>query len=494
MLRIFLFIPLIAAIQGAELSKKPARNNTGICSTDSSDFRRLSQNEKLFVDKTLFIKAVTLNSNQYLLITAPRLFGKTTNVNMLKWFYEIEVSENGIPLTKKDIFSNTTMVDDTPNYQLFQQRKLKIMENASDIVASHFGKYPVVLLDFQYHETIESYNAFINATLRAVHTAFKQHNYLENSPKLDELEKSYVKTWLHEEFYEHYSIDHRFIHVTKGCKKLLHYLHKHFGKDSVFLVDGYDAMVWKAMLNPTLDNTTIEKIVSIILRFLKDLFKDGDENHVERAIIVGISFITNQYTDLDFLQTYRFMQNNEFVDFFGFSSDDVDGLMNASRITSELRDSAKSYYEGYHYQGEKIFSPWSITRFLDHIEHKVDQYWVRTEPLFNFTTIFKKNKELFTLMEKLASNEIVKFPCERSLTPSALVILRIVLIIPQTTKINPYVQRIAMIFFLAHGYISIVEQDNNEIEGILPNEEIRSYLIEHIVREVQCGNETNNST
>ena len=50
----------------------------------------------VFIDKTLLIKALIEYSSSALLITRPRRWGKTLNLDMLKNFLEIEVNENGI--------------------------------------------------------------------------------------------------------------------------------------------------------------------------------------------------------------------------------------------------------------------------------------------------------------------------------------------------------------------------------------------------------------
>lgn len=52
------------------------------------DFRDLIEDGGYYVDKSLFIKELIDNSDKVTLITRSRRFGKTLNINMLKWFWE----------------------------------------------------------------------------------------------------------------------------------------------------------------------------------------------------------------------------------------------------------------------------------------------------------------------------------------------------------------------------------------------------------------------
>jgi hypothetical protein len=54
------------------------------------NFKRMIDVDAYYVDKTLFIKELIDKSNQIVLITRPRRFGKTLNMSMLKYFFEIK--------------------------------------------------------------------------------------------------------------------------------------------------------------------------------------------------------------------------------------------------------------------------------------------------------------------------------------------------------------------------------------------------------------------
>ena len=100
-----------------------------------SDFAVLLRSSA-FVDKTLMIKDIFDERRPFLLITAPPRSGKSTIMDMVRRFLEIEVDDHGKrqPLTLKN------------NYTLFTQNDLQI-HKLSRFFAMHFGNHPVLYMD-----------------------------------------------------------------------------------------------------------------------------------------------------------------------------------------------------------------------------------------------------------------------------------------------------------------------------------------------------------
>lgn len=105
-----------------------------------------------------------------MIITAPRKYGKSTNLTMHKYFLEIQVDSLGKPLTKANAKKPTT---DTSNYKLF--KGLKISKEAN-IVNEHFEKYPVLCANFKIDKHIKTYDCVIEASKEIIHNAFQSHN------------------------------------------------------------------------------------------------------------------------------------------------------------------------------------------------------------------------------------------------------------------------------------------------------------------------------
>jgi len=60
-----------------------------------SDFKYLIEEDYYYFDKTNFIDEIIKDGSQVKLFTRPRRFGKTLNMSMLKYFFDIkEAKEN----------------------------------------------------------------------------------------------------------------------------------------------------------------------------------------------------------------------------------------------------------------------------------------------------------------------------------------------------------------------------------------------------------------
>lgn len=88
------------------------------------DFKNIIDNDYFYADKSLFIEEISKNIGKTLLFTRPRRFGKTLNMSMLKYFYDIKGNEK--------------------NRELF--KKLNI-EKTSTIIEQ--GQYPVIFISFK---------------------------------------------------------------------------------------------------------------------------------------------------------------------------------------------------------------------------------------------------------------------------------------------------------------------------------------------------------
>ena len=65
-----------------------------------SDFKTLIENNYYYVDKTPFISEIGKNVGKTLLFTRPRRFGKTLNMSMLKYFFDVREAEENRKLFK----------------------------------------------------------------------------------------------------------------------------------------------------------------------------------------------------------------------------------------------------------------------------------------------------------------------------------------------------------------------------------------------------------
>ncbi|EUB31740.1 AAA family ATPase, partial [Fusobacterium sp. CM1] len=94
-----------------------------------SDFKHLIEEDFYYFDKTKFIDEIIKDGAQVKLFTRPRRFGKTLNMSMLKYFFDIKEAEE--------------------NRKLFKNLYIEKTENFKEQ-----GQYPVLFLEYEdlYYE------------------------------------------------------------------------------------------------------------------------------------------------------------------------------------------------------------------------------------------------------------------------------------------------------------------------------------------------------
>ena len=98
---------------------------TSAISIGKQDFASLRENHYFYVDKTDFIRQWWESGDDITLITRPRRFGKTLNMDMLRVYFE-------------------KMDEDTSKYF-----KDKDIWKCGEVYRTHQGKYPVIFLTFK---------------------------------------------------------------------------------------------------------------------------------------------------------------------------------------------------------------------------------------------------------------------------------------------------------------------------------------------------------
>jgi hypothetical protein len=109
----------------------------------ADSFEKIVGGNYFYVDKTLFIKELLENRGEVTLITRPRRFGKTLNMSMLRYFFDVNMDS-------KALFEGLNITDH------------------KDIVEKHQNKYPVIFLTLKdvafdtFHNTIENIRGLIS--------------------------------------------------------------------------------------------------------------------------------------------------------------------------------------------------------------------------------------------------------------------------------------------------------------------------------------------
>ncbi|XP_075229675.1 uncharacterized protein LOC142329173 [Lycorma delicatula] len=295
---------------------------TGLSDTkyDSSELMKVIKSPS-FIDKSSFIKYIFKEDYTNILITAPDGFGKTTNINMLKTFLEIELNEDGYPTKniKKPIRY-------TKNYNLFNRNLLKI-RNAWPCVNKHFGRHPVILVNFKIFKgcPYESTNDMFKLL---IHRTYQQYGYLMKSKYLSVKQKTYFNIFYNENTCSNLTL----LQINDGLYFLTGVMSKHFRKQVVVLIDEYDTHINNAIA------TSNEKYLGFIIEFqcefVSHLIKKN--KFVKKSIVAGVSFMAGgKLCCCNLFKEYRFLDNHIFVKYFGVTLNEIYKLFNKYNISNE---------------------------------------------------------------------------------------------------------------------------------------------------------------
>ncbi|WP_341755632.1 AAA family ATPase [Candidatus Tisiphia endosymbiont of Ptychoptera albimana] len=336
----------------------------------TDDFKTLLLNSDVFVDKSLMIKELLEDSGEVILITRPRRWGKSINMDMVRRFLEIELDNEGNPLpTEKQV-----------NYKLFaggevdlgfdEAKELQPLKIAScENVMKRQGQFPVIFITFKSVEG-SSYYDIEQGVKSQLRKLFQAHSYLSDSNKL--------KTSEIADFNQYLSSDVTLDNIKNSLAILSRLLYKHYNKKPWVLIDEYDTPINSAYRWFGTNEVEFQKVLEIFRGIMKSTFKKetGDQElPVERGVITGILRIAKAelFSGLNNVKEYSLL-DKKFAGSYGFSQTEVDELLTKVPLTTSPAE-IKDWYNGYNFGGEVIYNPWSIMMCLSS-EGKLDYYWV----------------------------------------------------------------------------------------------------------------------
>jgi hypothetical protein len=389
---------------------KPPTSNT---ITIKSSFKEVMKSSA-FVDHSKLIQVFVENGNHVSLITCPRRFGKSSNINMIKEFLSCQVDENGKMIT--------TYKNRTNNYKLFfsnlsNGERLNITKDP-DFVKGHLAEYPVIFVDF-FNARGKTNEEIIQGIKSEISLAYKQHKYIsvfyENillSPKSTQYEKSNATEVLNEFnlFFKNNGNDANNRDIMISLRALTMILFNHFGKKVFVLIDEYDAPLSSAIQNE--NENDVKTIIEFMDMILSSVFK-ANESFLEKGLMTGISGIVRAAgnSPLNNIIEYKFLSDHEYTQFYGFSEAQVEGLLSKFGKTEEEKSQVKLWYNGYMTRVKHlpIYCPWPILRYLN--SNQLMNYWTISGSIKKMSEIFKVGG-IRTNIEKLIEGQdifITKF-------------------------------------------------------------------------------------
>ena len=301
-----------------------------------SNFKKLIEDGYYFVDKSLLIKEIHEQTGTVVLIPRPRRFGKTLNLSMLRFFYDLSGGSTA---------------------HLFEQ--LKIWEHEEYRALQ--GTHPVIYVTFK-NIVHTSYEAMIKKFAYIIAKEFERHAILLSSSELSVHEKKTFERFRAKEVPES--------ELGDGLEFLLEMLFKHYKKEVIVLIDEYDVPVQHAFIYGFYD-----KIIPFLKALLTGVLKDQDR--LEKGILTGIMTLAKAgiFTGLNNLAIYD-ITNPQLADKFGFTHDEASAFLRYYNIADV--EVIQQWYNGYIFGHTKgIYNPWSMLQCA-HNDGGLKIYWANT--------------------------------------------------------------------------------------------------------------------
>ena len=327
------------------------------------DFRKIIKEDCYYVDKTKFIEAVLEDASNVKLFTRPRRFGKTLNMSMLKYFFDVRESEE--------------------NRELF---------NGLDIEKSKYideqGKYSTILISLKSIK-YETWEESLEQLKSLVSNLYNEFEYIRESLNESEIEL-FNDIWFKKENGEY----------ANSLKNLTSFLYKYYKKEVILLIDEYDIPLITAH-----KYGYYNEIINFYKIFLGEALKTNQ--YLKMGVLTGIIRVikTGIFSDLNNLKVYSILEK-KYSEFFGFTEEEVKKALQYFNIEEELAN-VKYWYDGYKFGNSELYNPWSIINFLDGRELK--NYWVGTSENFLIKNILENSTSRTNeILDKLFNEEEVE--------------------------------------------------------------------------------------
>ena len=294
------------------------------------NFERIIKDGYYYVDKSLLIEKILENRTPVTLFTRPRRFGKTLNMSMLKYFFDVENKEE--------------------NRKLFENLKISDSKYMSEQ-----GKYPVIFISLKDLKE-NSWEECLESLKDIMYKVFNEYEFLKE--KLNFVEKrQFDKIW------EMTGNEKNF---KTSLLDLSKYLNKYYSKKVIVLIDEYDSPIINAF-----DKGYYNEAIEFFQVFYSSALKTNDS--LKYGILTGITRIIKEgiFSGLNNLYVNTVLSKN-YAEYFGLLESEVIEMLDYFNMKYKIEE-VRSWYNGYLFGNEQIYNPWSIVNYLR--EKEIKSYW-----------------------------------------------------------------------------------------------------------------------
>ena len=420
-----------------------------VISIGNQSFESMRERDNFYVDKTSFIKEWWENEDIVTLITRPRRFGKTLNINMLECFFSNQYKDRG------DLFEGL---------DIWKEEKYRKLQ----------GTYPVIFLSFAgiKGNTFEMSKKQIGDKIVEL---YESNRFLLKSECISDTEKKRYISFLERPMDED---------VSYKLNEMSNYLSRYYGKKVIILLDEYDTPMQEAYVSGYW-----KELVAFTRSLFNATFKTNP--YLERAIMTGITRIEYSayakfakqtsngsalaetiFSDLNNLVVVT-TTSNQYETAFGFTEEEVFNALDEQGL-SDKKQEVKSWYDGFTFGDSRdIYNPWSIINYLKY--KKFTTYWADSSSNGLINNLIQKGSPYIkTMLETLIRGEKINVIIDEQIVFSEL----------------DYSEDAVWSLMLASGYLKVISSEElnlireseNEYELAITNREILFMFRKMILR------------
>ena len=342
------------------------------------DFEQMITKNNFYIDKTMFIKEWWENNDAVTLITRPRRFGKTLNLDMTECFFSVTYSG------RSDLFQNLS---------IWQEEKYRELQ----------GTCPVLFLSFAGVKAT-SFSDARKSICQIIKNLYNKYDFLLESGHLNENER---------EMYHSISVNMENYLAASSLSALSDYLMRYYGKKVIILLDEYDTPMQEAYVYGYW-----KEMVSFVRNLFNCTFKTNP--FLERAIMTGITRVSKEsvFSDLNNIETVT-TTSEKYETSFGFTQEEVWNALKEYDLFEE-REHVQTWYDGFTFgRSSGIYNPWSVINYLN--KKKFAPYWANTSSNSLVSRLIREGSaDMKMVMEDLLSGKTLRTQMDEQIVFSQL--------------------------------------------------------------------------
>ena len=293
------------------------------------NFEDIIKDNYYYVDKSMLIEDILVNRAAVTLFTRPRRFGKTLNMSMIKYFFDVRNKDE--------------------NRKLFEGLKIFGSEYMKEQ-----GKYPVIFVSLKDLRA-DTWEMCLMEIKKLISKIYREFQYI--TEKMNEDDK---------EIYDSIKNRKNDMDLNTSIELLSEYLFEYYGERVIILIDEYDAPIINAF-----DKGYYNEAINFFQVFYSSALKTNDS--LKYGILTGITRIIKEgiFSGLNNLYVNTILSKN-YSEYFGLLESEVIEMLDYFQMKYKTKE-VKDWYNGYQFGDKEIYNPWSIINYIK--EKELKAYW-----------------------------------------------------------------------------------------------------------------------